>query len=537
MNVKDNGNFTEVTLAPSDFEKALTAPAIVMGKKVISEYFLGVKVNYDFRQGILDYVMKMLGKLGSLVFSLKCIQYQTIDPKGNPYQGQALLMAYNACRLIADWRMPVLCYHHGTQLLRKYAPSYLASNPVIRGETLEIWLAGSLAATKGYIVVMPDYQGMKQEPGDCRHPYVVAKPLGRSTADLLVHLTSHELANLKLKWNGQIFIAGYSEGGFAAMAASKEIQENYGAQLKITASAPSAGPYSISESMRVLMLREEEYPDAFYMPYTVAGYREKYGDGFNPQKAFKPEYQDIYALVDGYHTPDEVHAHMKNPQGILIPKHTLTDQLIMDLGKENSNICQALKENDLTGWKPEMPMRLYHNFSDDRVPFENSVKAHQSFMAKGANVPLIPVFGLPIPGSEHAKAFIPCLESGLAWFDTFVNAESHTLGWGRPLLPNLALVSAGRKYMLRFQLDGDLAIYNLTTGARTWHWNTSCKAPGMCFLQNNGRLALYETAAYFYKEVKATTQTSAAGDCKLVMQDDGKAVIYDKNNVAVSGLN
>jgi hypothetical protein len=537
MDIKNNGDFTEVTLTLNDFKKALEVPMITLGTRPVENYFLGAKVGYDFRQGILEYILKLIGELGSLIFSMKSVKYDTVDPKGAPYKGRALLMVHKSYHLIKDCRMPVLCYHHGTQLLRKYAPSYLASTPTICSETLEMWLAGILGATKGYIVAMPDYQGMKQEPGDCRHPYVVAKPLGCSTADLLVHLTGPELANHNLKWNGQIFLAGYSEGGFATLAASKEIQQNYGAQLKITASAPSAGPYSISESMRAVMLREEEYPDAFYMPYTVAGYREKYGAGFDPQNAFKPEYQAIYSLVDGYHAPAQVHEHMKDPQGKLVPKHTLSDQMIAALGNPSSNVYQDLQQNDLLDWKPEMPMRLHHDLMDDRVPYENSVKAHQAFMAKGANVPLVPVLGFPIPGCEHVKAFIPCLLSSLAWFDHFVNAESPVLEWGRPLLPNLSLVSAGRKFMLRFQPDGNLAIYDLATGFRTWHWNTSCKTPGMCYLQKNGRFALYETIKFSYKEVKATSKTSTAGDCQLVMQDDGKAMIYDKNNGVVGGLN
>jgi hypothetical protein len=73
------------------------------------------------------------------------------------------------------------------------------SNPKIRSETLEMGLAGILAVIKGYIVAMPDYQGMKQKTGDYRHPYVVTKPLGRSTVDLLVQLTPHELASFDLK--------------------------------------------------------------------------------------------------------------------------------------------------------------------------------------------------------------------------------------------------------------------------------------------------------------------------------------------------
>ena len=73
------------------------------------------------------------------------------------------------------------------------------------------------------------------------------------------------------KYNNQLFIAGYSEGGYATMATVKEIEENYN-DINITMSFPMAGAYDLSGTMVELMLSEEVYPDPFYLPFFIPPY-------------------------------------------------------------------------------------------------------------------------------------------------------------------------------------------------------------------------------------------------------------------------
>ncbi|MCK7491427.1 MAG: hypothetical protein MZW92_06745 [Comamonadaceae bacterium] len=49
--------------------------------------------------------------------------------------------------------------------------------------------------------------------------------------------------------DGRIFPAGYSEGGYATMAAQREIETLHAGEFAITASAPAAGPYDLSGTM------------------------------------------------------------------------------------------------------------------------------------------------------------------------------------------------------------------------------------------------------------------------------------------------
>ena len=46
--------------------------------------------------------------------------------------------------------------------------------------------------------------------------------------------------NPDVNWNGQLFITGYSEGGYTTLSAQKLIEEEHPYEFNITASAPNS---------------------------------------------------------------------------------------------------------------------------------------------------------------------------------------------------------------------------------------------------------------------------------------------------------
>ena len=96
----------------------------------------------------------------------------------------------------------------------------------------------------GYIVTMSDFIGLGE--GEGIRQYMHAQAEATATIDLMF---AWYLANdmLGTPTNDQLFLFGYSQGGHATMATVKEIGANYSEELTITASAPMAGPYSMSE--------------------------------------------------------------------------------------------------------------------------------------------------------------------------------------------------------------------------------------------------------------------------------------------------
>lgn len=315
----------------------------------------------------------------------------------------------------------LLGFQHGTVLEKRLAPStFDLSRPL---DYLEVLIAAAYAMD-GYTVVIADYPGLGVDPGD--HPYMNAKPLAVSVADLLVAVKNQICASSGFP-NPRLFLTGYSEGGYATMAVARELQSNrkYAGPLRVLAAAPLAGAYDLSGTMRELMLQKAAYGDGYYLPMTIRGlhacYGDAYGDGiFTGARALKPEYQFLFDLVDGYHPVDEVQKYMPP-----VPREILAPAFIAQLENERSAACRALRENDLYHWTPEMPMYLYHSPDDDRVPYANSRIASASFMRRKRMIPVVPTFSLPLPGSEHGKAAPVCFLTSSVWLKLFRKAAKN----------------------------------------------------------------------------------------------------------------
>ena len=107
----------------------------------------------------------------------------------------------------------------------------------------------------GYVYVEPDYLGLGDSSG--MHPYQIKEPYGTCVVDLLRAAKQYDLQNDEFMINEQLFLVGYSEGGYATMAAHQIIERDYNDEFIITASLPMAGAYSMSEIMVDVMLSFE----------------------------------------------------------------------------------------------------------------------------------------------------------------------------------------------------------------------------------------------------------------------------------------
>jgi hypothetical protein len=206
-----------------------------------------------------------------------------------------------------------------------------------------------------------------------------------------------------IQFNNQLFIAGYSEGGYAAMATVKEIEENYSNELNITMSFPMAGAYDLSGTMADLMLSEEEYEDPFYLPFFILSYIEKYDLG-PIDSFFKEQYAvNLLEWFSGEHSGGYINDFLPN-----IPIHMLKDDLVAQFqNNPNFEFRLRLEENNLLNWVPTSTMYLFHGLVDERVPVENTNIAYASF--NGAENENIYVEILPENYGGHQEAAPYCL--------------------------------------------------------------------------------------------------------------------------------
>lgn len=333
------------------------------------------------------------------IYSIKVykIVYQTIDADENPVQASGSVYIPNGAN-----NLPLLSAHHGTQTKRSNVGSV---NPFSSPE-------GILAGTLGYYGVVPDYIGL----GDSQilHPYLHAKSSATCVIDF-IRAAKKFAAQNNIQLNGQLFLAGYSEGGFVTMAAHKEIQTNYSNEFTVTASAPMAGPYDMNLTARTI-IGQETYDEPSFLAFLMVSYNDIYG--WNKlSEIFQSSYSNIVlGLFDGSKTTGEINGFLTNKVSELFKPEFISDYL----AGSNIQFNTALTENSLLNWTPSAPIRLFHGTSDEFVPYQNSVTAQQTLTANGGNnVELIPV-----EGGTHLTAGVPSLIGAALWFNEFKNENS-----------------------------------------------------------------------------------------------------------------
>ncbi len=337
------------------------------------------------------------------------LRYRSADVRGNPLELSGLLIQPIPLNVL-NWfqrrplAVPLVGLQHGTLLERAKAPSMDQSDPQV--------LVGMLLAVKGYAVAMADYPGLGADTVST-HPYCHARSLALSVVDMLraARQYLHERQS-RIVLNGQLFLLGYSEGGYATLSAVKEIRQQCPDEFNLVAACPMAGSYDLSGTMKDVMLSSKPYDEPYFLPYIILGYQAVYGDPIAPQNTLKQPLADLIPpLMDGYHGLDEVNRILPISK---VPRDMLLDSAVEGLQDQTGEIYAFLQENDLwAGWTPDVPIRLYHSPGDNLVPFENSVKTFSEFSRRGAPVELI-----ELAPATHEQAAAEAFIKAFLWIDS-----------------------------------------------------------------------------------------------------------------------
>jgi len=297
------------------------------------------------------------------------ITYETVD-KNNNYHVATGVLSFPR----VDWPLtpnqafPMISYQHGTAVERTSVSS----------QQNDIWLLPAFLSGSGYVYLEPDYLGLGDSSG--MHPYQIKEPYGTCVVDLLRAAKQYDLQNDNFMINEQLFLVGYSEGGYATMAAHQIIERDYVDEFSITASLPMAGAYSMSEIMVDVMLSFESYGEPFYFPYVLFSYVDSYPEIGTIDNYLKEEYLFLEGMFDGYHSSAAINNVMPSiPATIMIP-----DSVTAFQNNDNHPLKIALRENDLWDWIPGSPMYIIHGIGDELVPYTNSELAYNQFLTNGA---------------------------------------------------------------------------------------------------------------------------------------------------------
>ena len=296
------------------------------------------------------------------------LEYLTSDADGNEVRASGLV---SVPQKPAGATSPVLGYQHGTLFRDAEAPS----NNAVASEVAVV------LASLGYIVLAPDYVGFGASKGT-PHPYLLAAPSAAATVDFLTAARTWR-GQAGVADNGQLFLTGYSEGGYVTLAAHRALQAGNSPHLQqLRMVVPGAGPYDVQTTMDGLVnLVRQEQPviGALINP----GFLRYLGGSV--QREVRRVL--LRALIPG-------------------DADVAYDTRFIDLFLADD--VQALdRASNVHDWKPNVPVRLYHGRDDRSVPYASSASTLRAMQQRGAGdlVSLTECRAQPVAG--HLQCVAP----------------------------------------------------------------------------------------------------------------------------------
>ena len=378
------------------------------------------------------------------------LEYKTVGAKGEDTTASAALMIPTGSDPICQAPHPIVIYAHGKRVNKAFNMADLSDG---KWEGLAL---AAVCAARGYIMVAPNYAGY--DISDLTyHPYLNAD---QQSGDMMDALTAAHsgLSAINVADNHKLFVTGYSQGGYVAMATHRALQA---AGITVTASAPMSGPYALSAFGDAIFMGQVDDGAAEDVIMVASSYQRAYGNLYSdPTEVFEPAFASgIDSLLPSSTNITTLIAQGRLPASALFnsappaPEFTSitpatapaklagvfaagfgTDNLVTnayrlsylrdaeaapDGGFPNlttgappagpaNTLRQDLKENDLRSWSPVAPMLLCAGNADPSVFYLNT-SLMQNWWATHA------------PGSQVA---ILDVDSAVSSGDAFTNVKN-----------------------------------------------------------------------------------------------------------------
>ena len=212
------------------------------------------------------------------------IQYETVGGQGESTTASGALMVPTGSDPTCQGPRPIVLYAHGTSTEKAFNIASLSASNNSEGLIL-----AAVFAAQGYIVVAPNYAGYDSSALPY-HPYLVADQQAKDMEDALTAAKSALPVSTAttVSGNGKLFVTGYSQGGYVAMATHRLMQSD---GTPVTASAPMSGPYALSAFGDAIFEGEVPTSAPANLTLLIDSYQHSYGNVYtNVTDAFESNY-------------------------------------------------------------------------------------------------------------------------------------------------------------------------------------------------------------------------------------------------------
>ena len=359
---------------------------------------------FDINASVMQQVLATkLGITDKPAFGIKGykIVYRTTDNNGKEYNVSGLITVPVPTQQILEglakegksYSMSIVSDQHGTIFPDYEAPTSAASL------THQPYGAGILfSAVGGFITLQPDYIGFGASKG-VPHPYLIEKSSANTVVDMIeAGIKFGNDANLPL--NGQVFLTGYSEGGYVSLAAAKVLEKN--PEISVNGVAPLSGPYDLNMiGMGTLSAPTMARPD--FIGGIVYSY-SYYFDIPLTEMVQEPYATTLPTLYDATKTGAEIRAELtESVTDFFVPafrQNFLTDP--------NNRLRTLFTENSVNDYTPDAPTRLYYCGGDTVIP---AVVAQSSAQKMGVDAIDIN------PALDHVECAPYAYQAAALWFN------------------------------------------------------------------------------------------------------------------------
>jgi pimeloyl-ACP methyl ester carboxylesterase len=320
------------------------------------------------------------------------------------FKGESVLASGLVCLPQSQDSFPIISFQNGTNTLKSACPS---ENPTNYYYTMMEYMSGN-----GYIIAFPDYIGFGAS-AQFLHPYYDKETTDRAVIDMI--RACHEMLDekdIQVKFSGEHFLMGYSQGGWATLSGLKNIETNYKTSIPVTATSCGAGAYDMT-AMSTYVLAQEVFPGPLYLPYFIYS-QQLLGAHTDPLSNFfnEPYASRIPELFNGMYSNTQVDTQLNDSISVLLKSNMITDFVS---GADFAQLRSLLIKNSVTAWSPASKINFYHGSADLNVPPVQSQIIYDSFINLGVGQDKVQLINLP--GTDHEFSLLPWGLKTINWFN------------------------------------------------------------------------------------------------------------------------
>ena len=236
------------------------------------------------------------------------IKFWTLGGAGETTESSGALMVPTGAASCSGPR-PIVLYAHGTD-----TDKTLNIADVTNPSNSEGALIAAMFAAQGYTVVAPNYAGYDISTLGY-HPYLNAQQQSGEMIDALAAARTALPSTLASATtdSGKLFITGYSQGGYVAMATQRAMQA---AGSMVAGAAPMSGPYALEAFGDALFFGNVPLGSTVFAPLVSTSYQHAYGNLYStPADVYSATYANgIEALLPSARPLDQIFSQGLLPQ-------------------------------------------------------------------------------------------------------------------------------------------------------------------------------------------------------------------------------